>query len=42
MDKEMNKTYDPKAVEDRIYSEWMQDGCFHAEIDENKKPFTIV
>ncbi|MGE5330102.1 MAG: valine--tRNA ligase [Deltaproteobacteria bacterium] len=36
------KTYEPKEVEDRIYSEWMEKGYFRAEIDKNKKPFTIV
>jgi len=36
------KTYEPKEVEDRIYAEWMEKGYFRAEIDKNKKPFTIV
>ncbi|HOA97533.1 MAG TPA: valine--tRNA ligase, partial [Acetivibrio saccincola] len=36
------KTYDPKQVEDRIYSEWMEKGYFHAKIDKEKTPFTIV
>lgn len=36
------KTYDPKQVEDRIYSEWMKKGYFHAEIDREKTPYTIV
>ena len=36
------KTYDPAAVEDRLYSEWTEKGYFHAEIDPDKEPFTIV
>jgi len=36
------KTYDPKQVEDRLYKEWMDKGYFHADIDHNKTPFTIV
>jgi len=36
------KTYDPKQVEDRLYNEWMKKGYFHAEVDWNKTPFTIV
>ncbi len=36
------KTYDPKEVEDRTYTEWMENGYFNAEIDKNKEPFTIV
>ncbi len=42
MAKELSKVYDPKAVEERIYSNWMEKGYFHAEVDEKKKPFTIV
>ncbi len=36
------KNYDPSEFEDRLYNEWMEKGYFHAEVDENKKPFTIV
>ena len=42
MKNEMQKVYDPKTVEDRIYASWEKDGCFHAEIDPDKEPFTIV
>jgi len=38
----LDKVYDPKKVEDRLYNEWMEKGYFHAEIDESKTPFTIV
>ncbi len=40
--KELAKTYDPKDIEDRIYSKWEERGYFHAEVDRSKKPFTIV
>ena len=42
MAKELNKVYDPKAVESEIYKMWEEGGYFHAERDESKKPFTIV
>ncbi len=42
MEKNLAKTYDPKAFEDRIYTAWEEKGAFRAERDENKKPFTIV
>ena len=40
--KELSKVYDPKEVEQRLYDEWVNAGYFRAEIDENKKPYTIV
>ena len=42
MAEELSKTYDPKAVEDRIYNNWVNKGYFRAKADKNKKPFTIV
>ena len=42
MAKELAKTYAPEQFEDRIYSAWMEKGCFHATIDKQKKPYTIV
>ncbi len=42
MSKELPKTYDPKAVEDKIYSNWVEKGYFHTKIDKDKEPFTIV
>ncbi len=39
---EMQKTYNPKDFEDRLYREWMERGYFHAEVDPAKVPFTIV
>ncbi|MCH1984292.1 valine--tRNA ligase [Ruminococcus sp. OA3] len=42
MSKELAKTYDPKGMEDRIYQNWMEKGYFHAKVNPDKKPFTIV
>lgn len=38
----LEKTYDPKQVEDRLYKKWMEKDYFHAVIDQDKKPYTIV
>ena len=40
--KNLAKTYNPKEFEDRIYKMWEDKGAFNAEIDKDKKPFTIV
>jgi len=40
--KELEKTYDPKNIEDRLYKKWEDNGYFHAEVDKTKKPFTIM
>ena len=42
MKKELEKTYNPKEMEDRIYQNWLDKKYFHAEVDKTKKPFTIV
>ncbi len=41
-EKELAKAYDPGEFEDRIYKHWEESGYFHAEIDKNKKPYTIM
>ncbi|MBN1623527.1 MAG: valine--tRNA ligase [Clostridia bacterium] len=38
----LGKTYEPQNIEDGIYKNWMEKKYFHAEVDESKKPFTIV
>ncbi len=38
----LDKKYDPKNVEDRLYSFWTEKGYFTPEIDKSKKPFSIV
>ncbi len=42
MSRELAKTYDPQEVEDRIYDFWLNGGYFHATVDPEKKPYTIV
>ena len=42
MRKELPKVYDPRDVEPRIYQMWMDGGCFKAEPNPDKKPFSIV
>ena len=42
MSNELPKIYDPSAVEDKLYQFWNDSGFFNAEVDEHKKPFTIV
>ncbi len=39
---EINKTYNPKEVEDRLYQTWVEKGYFTPEPDDTKEPFTIV
>ncbi len=38
----MEKTYNPKDFEDRLYKDWEEKGYFRAERDDNKVPFTIM
>ena len=40
--KELEKTYNPAEIEDRLYKKWEEKKYFHAEVDRSKKPFTIV
>ena len=40
--KEMQTTYDPREFEEKIYRTWMEKGCFRAEIDPAKVPFTVM
>ena len=39
---EMPKTYDPSAVEDRLYKKWEENGYFHSEPNPDKPPYCIV
>ena len=39
---ELPKVYDPSSVEEPLYKFWEENGFFNAEVDETKKPFTIV
>ena len=40
--RDLPKTYDPKLVESAIYDMWMENDCFKAEPDPDKKPYSIV
>ena len=42
MSRNLEKNYDPSAIEDRLYQKWLDKKYFHAEVDRSKKPFTIV
>ena len=39
---EMEKVYNPQAIEGDLYREWEESGAFTAHRVEGKKPFTIV
>ena len=40
--KELEKTYSPSAIEERLYDKWLKGKYFHAAVNRSKKPFTIV
>ncbi|OXZ41176.1 valine--tRNA ligase [Finegoldia magna] len=40
--KNLEKNYNPKEFEDKIYKIWENEGYFKGIIDKDKKPFTIV
>ena len=42
MSKELEKLYDPKNVEDRIYKSWLDGKYFHAKCEMEKPTYTIV
>ena len=42
MKKELPKTYEPAQFEDRIYKYWTDGKMFHADVNKDKKPYTIV
>jgi valyl-tRNA synthetase len=39
---ELSKIYSPKDVEDKWYSYWESHKLFHATVQKNKTPFTVV
>ncbi len=39
---ELPKTYDPSDTESKIYQQWEKDGCFRADPDSKKKPYSIA
>ena len=42
MAKELEKNYNPADIEKRNYDKWQEKQYFHAEVNRDKKPFTIV
>lgn len=42
MSKQLEKLYDPKQVESRIYDFWLEGDYFHAVVNPDKKPYTIM
>lgn len=42
MAKELEKNYNPTDIEKRTYEKWEKKKYFHAEVNRDKKPFTIV
>ena len=42
MSENLEKTYNPKAIEAKLYEKWCEEKYFHAEVDRSKKPFTTV
>ena len=42
MSKELEKNYNPSEIEERLYQKWLDKKYFHAEVNRDKKPVTIV
>ena len=42
MAKELEKNYNPSEIDGRLYQKWLDNKYFHAEVNRDKKPFTIV
>lgn len=42
MSKNLEKTYNPKEIEPKLYKKWCEKKYFHAEVDRDRKPFTTV
>jgi len=39
---ELSKAYNPKEVEDKWYSFWESNRLFHATVNKDKTPYTVV
>ncbi len=39
---ELPKTYEPQAIEEKWYAQWLQDGCFTADPQSSKPAYSIV
>lgn len=42
MSQNLEKTYNPKEIEPKLYDKWCENKYFHAEVDRSRKPFTTV
>lgn len=42
MENNLNKNYNPKAFEERLYEKWEKSGAFRGVRDKNKKTYTIA
>ncbi|MHB8781776.1 MAG: valine--tRNA ligase [Candidatus Geothermincolia bacterium] len=42
VDDRLNRPYEPAAVEEHWYRHWLEEGRFHATVDPERRPFTIV
>ena len=42
MSRQLDKTYNPKEIEPKLYEKWCENKYFHAEVDRSRKPFTTV
>ncbi|TXJ43953.1 valine--tRNA ligase [Brachyspira pilosicoli] len=38
----LEESYTPKNIEDKLYNFWKESGFFHAVMDKNKEPYSIV
>ncbi|MFQ6675020.1 MAG: class I tRNA ligase family protein, partial [Fidelibacterota bacterium] len=40
--KQLPKVYDPTQVETRWYGHWLRQGYFHARVNRDRKPYTVL
>lgn len=38
----ITKAYEPKDIEPRWYAQWLEDGCFKAEVDPEHVPYSVM
>ena len=41
-DDKISKVYNPSLVEKKWYEHWLDRGYFHAEVNSNRSPYTVV
>jgi len=39
---QLEKVYNPAKIEDKWYQHWLDNNYFHAEVNPDKTPYTIV